>query len=113
MLYKKLPHKPMKVTVIMPVYNAGKYIKEAINSILKQSFIDFELLIIDDGSTDNSLLIIESFKNSKIRVLQNITNQGLVFTRNRGIDEAKGEYMFSFWNKTDACQSCFGRVVVV
>ncbi len=83
----------MKVTVIMPVYNAGAYIKEAINSILEQSFTDFELLIIDDGSTDNSLLIIESFKNSKIRLLQNNTNQGLVFTRNRGIEEAKGEYL--------------------
>jgi glycosyltransferase involved in cell wall biosynthesis len=83
----------MKVTVIMPVYNAAAYIYEAIDSILKQSFTDFELLIINDGSTDASMQIVESFKSPKIRVLHNLTNKGLVFTRNRGIEEAKGEYL--------------------
>jgi glycosyltransferase involved in cell wall biosynthesis len=83
----------MKVTVIMPVYNAAAYIYEAIESILQQSFTDFELLIINDGSTDDSMQIVESFRSPKIRVLHNLTNKGLVFTRNRGIEEAKGEYL--------------------
>ena len=52
------------ITVIMPVYNAEKYLSEAINSILMQSYQDFEFLIIDDGSTDSSQTIIESFKDN-------------------------------------------------
>ena len=99
----------VKVTVIMPVYNAEAYIYEAIDSILQQSFQNFELLIIDDGSSDKSMEIVRKIAKeheskpengsenklciSKIRVLTNSQNCGLVFTRNRGISEAKGEYI--------------------
>lgn len=84
-----------KVTVIMPVYNAEKYLGEAIDSILKQDFKDFELLIINDGSTDSSLKIVNSFakEDSRIKVVSNEGNKGLPYTRNRGLELATGEYI--------------------
>lgn len=81
-----------KVTVFMPVYNGEKYIKQAIDSILNQSYTDFELLIIDDGSTDNTVNIISAYTDSRIRLLCNKKNMGIPFTRNRGLEEARGEY---------------------
>lgn len=83
----------MKLTVFMPVYNREKYLKDSISSVLNQYFNDFELLIIDDGSTDKSIDIINSFKDSRIRLLKNEINKGVVFTRNRGLKEARGEYI--------------------
>lgn len=83
----------MRLTVFMPVYNREQYLKESIRSILNQDYTDFELLIIDDGSTDNSISIIQSFKDDRIRLLKNESNKGVVFTRNRGLEEAKGEYI--------------------
>jgi len=82
-----------RVTVLLPVYNAEKYIKEAIESMLNQTFKDFELLIINDGSTDNSMKIITSFKDGRIRLTVNEKNEGLIFTLNRGIDLAQGKYI--------------------
>ncbi|SIO49073.1 glycosyltransferase family 2 protein [Chitinophaga niabensis] len=80
------------VTVFMAVYNGGNYISAAIQSVLAQSFSDFELLIINDGSTDLSMQIVESFQDPRIRVLHNPRNMGLFETRNRGIREARGTY---------------------
>ncbi|MEL4306297.1 glycosyltransferase family 2 protein [Methanococcoides sp. LMO-2] len=85
--------KDFKVSVIMPVYNAEKYLKDAIESILNQSFKNFELLIINDGSNDKSKAIIESHNDSRIRLLNNEENSGLAKVRNKGIYEAKGEYI--------------------
>jgi len=82
-----------KVTVLMPVYNGEKYLHEAIESILNQTFTDFEFLIINDGSTDNSISIIESYNDSRIRLINNEKNLGLIDTLNNGIDLAKGEYI--------------------
>ena len=82
-----------KVTVLMPVYNGEKYLREAIDSILNQTFTDFEFLIIDDGSTDNSLKIINSYQDSRIYLVQNFTNQGLAYSLNFGITVAKGKYI--------------------
>ena len=81
------------VTVFMPVYNGSKYLQEAIESILNQSYQNFELLIINDGSTDNSEDIILSFTDSRIRYVANKTNIGLIGTLNIGINSAKGEYI--------------------
>ncbi|HEY6976145.1 MAG TPA: glycosyltransferase family 2 protein [Chitinophagaceae bacterium] len=81
-----------KVTVFMAVFNGEKFIRQAINSILKQTFNDFELLLVDDGSTDNSVSIIREYSDDRIRLLQNETNLGLFLTRNRGIEEARGKY---------------------
>lgn len=82
-----------KVTVLMPVYNGEKYLREAIDSILNQTFTDFEFLIVDDGSTDNSLEIINSYQDTRINPIKNHNNQGLVYSLNRGLALAKGEYI--------------------
>lgn len=74
-----------QVTVLMPVYNAEKYLKKCIESIINQSFKDFILLIINDGSNDNSLNIINSFKDSRIIVINNEINKGLIYSLNKGI----------------------------
>lgn len=81
------------ITVFMPMYNAEKYIGEAIDSILGQTFKDFELLIIDDGSTDESCRIVESYNDKRIRLYSNDGNKGLPYTRNRGLELARGKYL--------------------
>jgi len=85
--YKKM------VTVLMPVYNGEKYLAESINSILNQTFIDFELIIINDGSTDNSEQIIKSYLDSRIVYIRNINNLRLIRTLNKGIALSKGKYI--------------------
>jgi glycosyltransferase involved in cell wall biosynthesis len=80
------------VTVFMAMYNGEKYVSDAVVSILNQSYPNFELLIIDDGSTDNSLSIVESINDPRIRILKNESNCGLYKTRNRGVEEARGTY---------------------
>ncbi len=77
------------VTVLMPVYNAGKFLAESIPSILGQSLTDLELLIVDDGSTDDSMAIVRSHPDERIRVLRQTRNLGIVAALNRGIAEAK------------------------
>lgn len=81
------------VTVLMPVYNAESYVVAAIDSILAQTYRDFEFLIIDDGSTDQSAQIIRSYDDSRIRYYPNKSNQGLVRTLNKGLDLAQGKYI--------------------
>ena len=78
------------VTVLLPVYNAEDYLAEAIKSILAQTYTDFELLIINDGSTDSSLDIIKQFDDERI-VLISRANKGLIATLNEGIEKAKGD----------------------
>src|SRR6266705_845891 len=82
-----------KVTVLMAVYNAENYLRQAIESILSQSFEEFELLINDDGSTDHSAEIIQSFRDSRIRAIQNPINQGEERVRNQCLQIARGEYI--------------------
>ena len=82
-----------KVTVFIPVYNREKYIHQAITSVLAQNYSDFELLLVDDGSNDRSIEIIQSFDDKRIRLLQNAENLGIPKTRNRGIQEARGKYI--------------------
>ena len=77
------------VTVLMPVYNAERFLSEAIDSILQQSLTDFEFLIIDDGSTDSSREIINSYKDPRIRLVQNETNLGITASLNKGIQLAR------------------------
>jgi glycosyltransferase involved in cell wall biosynthesis len=88
----KMDNNP-RVTVLMPVYNGEKYLREAIDSILNQTFTDFELLIINDGSTDESQKIIESYNDKRIRLVNNETNLKLIETLNKGLKLAKGEYI--------------------
>lgn len=79
------------VTVLMPVYNAAPYVRLAIESILEQTYADFELLIIDDGSTDTSQEVIRSYADPRIRLLENGENQGLTRTLNAGLEAARAE----------------------
>lgn len=81
------------ITVIMPVFNAIKYVNEAIQSILDQSYPDFEFIIINDGSTDESLEVIKSFNDKRINILNNPSNIGNYPSRNKGINIAKGKYV--------------------
>lgn len=82
-----------RVTVLMPVYNGHMYLREAIDSIIVQTFTDFELLVINDGSTDETLEILESFVDPRIRLVKNEKNLGLVHCLNHGIEIARGKYV--------------------
>ncbi len=77
-----------KISIVMPVYNEQKYLKESIESILSQYLADFEFIILDDGSTDSSIKIIESYKDSRIRLIK-ADHQGMVSHFNNGIGAAK------------------------
>ena len=82
----------MSISVIIPVFNGAKTIKETIDSILNQIFQNLELIIIDDGSKDTTLEVVKSFSDSRIKVFS-YPNAGLSASRNRGISQAKGEYI--------------------
>jgi glycosyltransferase involved in cell wall biosynthesis len=80
------------ITIIVPVYNGSTYLRETLNSLLSQTFTNFELLAIDDGSTDASSEIVRSLKDDRIRLIQK-KNGGLCHALNRGIAEAKAPYI--------------------
>jgi glycosyltransferase involved in cell wall biosynthesis len=83
-----------KVSVILTSFNHDKYIRDSIESVLQQAFIDFELIIWDDTSTDDSWEIIQSYSDSRIKAFRNLQNKGAVFGINKAIDEvARGEYI--------------------
>ena len=90
------------ITVLMPVYNGEAYLKEAIDSVLNQTFKDFEFLIIDDGSSDQSVDIVNSYKDSRIRLIQNEKNLGITQTLNAGIELAKYE-LIARMDADDVC----------
>ena len=90
-----------KVTVLMPAYNSEKYIAEAIASVLNQSFVAFELLIINDGSTDATADIIQSFSDERIRIIYQ-NNGGVASALNTGLTHARGEYIARF-DADDIC----------
>ncbi|CAD5933479.1 putative glycosyltransferase RC0461 [Planktothrix tepida] len=80
------------ISVVIPVYNGEKTIQQTINSVLNQTFKDWELIIVDDGSQDSTVKIIREIEDSRIRILS-YDNGGLAISRNRGIDQAQGEYI--------------------
>lgn len=86
-----------KISVIMPVYNTEKFLKEAIESVLWQSFCDFEFIIIDDGSTDNSYQICQRYASddSRIRLYRNLENKWISYTRNKLIELCSTNYIAS------------------
>lgn len=87
-----MKNKP-KVTILMSVYNGEKYLREAIDSILNQTFQDFEFIIINDASTDKTLDILKSYSDPRIKVHINNKNLGLAKSLNIGLKMAKGEYV--------------------
>lgn len=82
------------ISIVVPIYNVEKYIEKCLDSILNQTFYDFELILVDDGSTDNSGKIADEYatKDERISVYHK-PNEGLAATRNVGIDKASGEYI--------------------
>ncbi|ODS41485.1 MAG: hypothetical protein A7315_06020 [Candidatus Altiarchaeales archaeon WOR_SM1_79] len=82
-----------KVTVLMSVYNGEKYLREAVDSILNQTFKDFEFLIINDGSTDRTAEILKSYHDLRINIITNEKNIGLTKSLNKGLKVARGEYI--------------------
>ncbi len=81
-----------KISVLMPVYNGEKYVKEAVDSVLNQSFKDFELIIVDNHSTDNTVNIIKSYTDPRIKIIENSENKGLIGSLNIGLKECSGTY---------------------
>ena len=80
------------VTIIVPIYNGERHLRETVDSLLSQSFGTFELLAIDDGSTDASSKVVQSFKDDRIRLIRK-ENGGLCDTLNLGIREAKSQFI--------------------
>ena len=84
------------ISIIVPVYNAEKYLEDCIRSVLKQTYTHFELILVEDGSTDNSREICRRASMDDIRILliKQERNQGVSRARNAGIEAAKGKYLF-------------------
>src|SRR5437588_543315 len=93
-----------KITILMPARNAGKYIAEAIRSVLGQTYTNFELLIVDDGSTDDTLMEVRQFSDHRIRLLCK-DKEGISAALNAGLQVARGVYIARF----DADDICLPR----
>ncbi|MCF8463889.1 MAG: glycosyltransferase family 2 protein [Flavobacteriales bacterium] len=101
-MHQSIPNMDALVTVLLPAYNAEKYVSEAIKSILQQSYTKFELLIINDGSTDRTKEIILSFNDARITYVENEKNLGLIATLNKGIELIGTKYIL----RADADDIC-------
>ena len=96
-----IERKPIKnrnplVSVIMPVHNSGKYLSPALNSVLNQTYKNFEFIIVDDASTDNSQTILKDYAKKypkKIKLLKNTVNMGVSYSSNKAISKSKGNYI--------------------
>ncbi|SET25538.1 Glycosyl transferase family 2 [Salinibacillus kushneri] len=84
--------KPL-VTVFIPMYNCEGYIGQALESILNQTYANLEILLIDDGSTDQTVEIVTKYNDNRIKLIQNKENKGIPYTRNLGVEQANGKYM--------------------
>lgn len=84
---------PVKVTVLMTLYNKGAFVAEAARSILNGTFTDLELLVVDDASTDEGLKVVQAIADPRIRILESPVNTGRAAAANRGYDAARGEYV--------------------
>ena len=82
------------ISVILNVYNGEKYIKRCLDSIINQTYKDIEIVIVNDASTDNTLSIIKKYKDKRIKTITNKKNLGLSLSRNVGIDNSKGEFIY-------------------
>src|ERR1700744_6185225 len=82
-----------KISIVIPVYNGERFIGKAILSILNQTFKDIEVIIVDDGSFDGTVSVINSIKDVRIRLIQNNINMGNAKARNIGNEAARGKYI--------------------
>lgn len=81
------------VSITMPAYNAGSFIQETINSVLQQTYSKWELIIVDDGSSDNTLDILNTYEDPRIKIFKHEQNSGVVATRNTALKHAQGTYI--------------------
>ena len=92
-----------KISVIMPVYNSEQFLRMAVDSVLNQTFEDFELILVDDGSKDGSGAVCDEYAKKDLRVkVIHQENRGMCFSRNRAMDIACGEYIM-FTDNDDEC----------
>lgn len=84
--------KSARISVVMPIYNAEKYVAEAIESVLAQTYQDLELICVNDGSTDRSMEVVRSF-GERVRSIENSENLGIAAARNHGVSESSGTYL--------------------
>ncbi len=117
------------ISVIMPTYNRAELLPRAINSILWQTYKDFEFIIVDDGSTDDTARLLKEYadKDKRIRILRNEKNKGIAYSRQRGLDAARGKYIavmdsddwsvperlqkqIDFMDKNPEIDACTGRL---
>ena len=82
-----------RITVLMTYCNEGTYVQEALESVLRSTFTDFELLVVDDASRDDGLAFIRAFADTRLRILESTVNTGRAAEANRGYDAALVEYM--------------------
>lgn len=99
------------LSIVMPVYNRENYIRDAVESILNQTFHDFEFIIINDGSEDNTCAIIESYPDERIKLYHNDRNRGIVYSRNHGLQRASGKYVGMFDSDDIALPDKFERQI--
>ena len=88
-------HATPEISIIMPLYNAEKYLKDSFDSIFHQTFGDFELICIDDASIDATLKVVTAYQyeDERVKVLRNQKRSGAACARNKGVKEAKGKYL--------------------
>lgn len=82
-----------KVSVIIPVYNSSKHIRECLDSVIKQTYKNLEIILVDDKSSDNSIEIIKSYNDKRIKLIESKENLGAAESRNKGVKEATGNYI--------------------
>ncbi len=100
-----------ELSIIMPLYNNEKYVGEAIGSLLAQSFGDFELIVVNDCSTDSSLEVVKNFNDPRIKILNNEVNEGIVYSRNKGLEVAQGKFIAPFDSDDVAMPEKFMRQI--
>jgi glycosyltransferase involved in cell wall biosynthesis len=91
-----------RVTVVMAVYNAAQFLRQAVASVLAQSYLDFELIAVEDSSSDDSLSILESFCDPRLRIIKHRTNMGAALSRNDALAAAQGEFV-AIMDADDVC----------
>lgn len=106
---------PPVVSVVMPTYNRADLVQRAIRSVLSQTFEDFELIIVDDGSTDDTANVLQKFArlDKRIRLLKNDTNKGISYSRNKGQQAARGQYIFILDSDDQALPLTLERLINV
>lgn len=82
-----------KVSIIIPVYNSSKHIKECLNSVINQTYKNLEIIVVNDNSIDNTMDIVNSYKDKRIKVINLVKNSGVSIARNKGVEISTGDYI--------------------